>query len=279
MSDLSFRQQVIISVVEKGIIGISVLLVGFLLNVRLQGLKTTHDLALQADRNKATLEAEAVRERQRAEKERIDQYREDARAAKVERDELAKEQREREFKIRQEQHQFEARMKELEADFGQQLAHDRDTRRLNYLASQLAEFYWPLYLRLKVDDVSWEQAGKKYTGTPLEQSLAHTLERDLLLPNQEAAVSLIESHLYLVKPDAELLDVLTKYVKHVGVHRALRSSGIKEDPSYFKVPYPPEAVKVVGARLEKLQAEYQGELDKAQRATLSKTAIATSFTR
>jgi hypothetical protein len=297
MSDLSFRQQMVLTILDKAIIGLVVVVVGFWLNLQLQNTKRAQDFSSQqeAERHQHQLELDKVRwqaeetaehDRQVAknelEKERreagaaevrdrkmagaeLDKQRREAELAaenyrRTSNAELEREQRRHFEDLAQEQRQFDARIKELKINFDQQRENERDIRKLNYMASQLSDFYWPLYLRLKRDTATWKLMHKKWDGTPFERSLGLALDREFILPNHEAAVSLIESHLYLIKPDPQLLDALTKYMKHVSVFKALRSIGSKEDPSAAGAPFPDEVEAIVKDRLEKLQEAYDTEL-------------------
>jgi hypothetical protein len=313
MAEATFRQQLALTVVDKAVIGLLGLAVGFWLSVRQDDLKARSALAAQlgAENRQAASQlatenrqaavqlaaqnhqfvldlvkqsqdalAAAERERKRAKEERDKEFRdarrEAERAGQVAKAQLEKEQRQHEEELSQEQRQFTSHIRELEASFGQRLAQDRDQRQLAYLATQLSEFYWPLYLRLRVDTALSGLLHGKWDGTPLEREVGFAIERDTVIPNHMAAVALINAHLNLVKEDDQLLDALCKYMKHVAAYRALRAAGSREDPSHIQVPYPvgPEGVEeVVKDRLDRVRKEYLAELEAWRRNLPSQSAV------
>lgn len=145
------------------------------------------------------------------------------------------------------------------------------TIRASQLDKLLSEFYWPLYIRLKRDDVIWKTVSyhlkpeynpqratwTNHLSDEMRKKLAEEVENKIIIPNQLEAVAIIRSGVYAAKADKEFLDLLTRYVRHVDAYASLRSCGIKDiDPIDVDEPYPQRLSDAVYARLEKFQEDY-----------------------
>ena len=139
--------------------------------------------------------------------------------------------------------------KELENE----LQKVRDQKRLEILDTQLSKFYWPIYLRLQMDNVIWERILDREAEDPVKQSLGKEIEATVIIPNHELTSDLIQSNIHLAASNKELFDALVRYVRHVAIYKALRSSGNKDiDPLDVGEPWPDDVFrKVKHATLEK----------------------------
>jgi hypothetical protein len=129
---------------------------------------------------------------------------------------------------------------------------------LDFRAGQLRDFYWPLYVGLQKDNVVWRRIlDKRDSDNELKRSVGAIIEKEVVLPNHACLVSVIEKNLYLAEADPELEALLLRYVRHVAVYSAIRSSGeemrfpIKEGEEW-----PHELFPVVESRLRSLQDDY-----------------------
>ena len=112
-----------------------------------------------------------------------------------------------------------------------QMAKIRDEKRLEFLERQLSEFYWPLYIRLEKDRSIWKRILdiNKETNS-LDQRMGVAIEKEVILPNHQAMIQLIETRIHLAQPESKLMAELMRYVKRATEYQALREAG---DTSHF----------------------------------------------
>src|SRR3954469_22872628 len=102
----------------------------------------------------------------------------------------------------------------------------RDAKELDYLDRQLSQFYYPLYIRLHIDGAVWNRILDKSNGNDsLRQRVGDAIERNVILPNHEQMVRIIESSIHLAESDQAGFDQMLQYVRHVAVYKAMRESG------------------------------------------------------
>jgi hypothetical protein len=133
-------------------------------------------------------------------------------------------------------------------------------KQLDLLERQLAEFYWPLYLRLEKDNAVWGKILHRDDRTdPIRQKIAWQIESEFLLPNHEAIIKIVEEKIHLANPDDILLGELLAYIRHVAVFSAPRSAEIQDrDPIALGEPYPKDLFPLVRERTIDLQKRYDG---------------------
>jgi len=171
----------------------------------------------------------------------------DARLAKI--DELAR---------------VEQRLKQVAADveLATKRALDAEnlarTKNLDFRERQLSEFYWPLYVRLQMDNAVWKWLGNVLPESPAtERKIGGALEENFVLPNHRAAVDLIRAKIHLVEDDPELEALLLQYVRHVAIYDALRGLGIRDrDPISLGEPWPENLFARIELHTKRLQAEF-----------------------
>jgi len=147
-----------------------------------------------------------------------------------------------------------------------ELAKVRDQKKLQFLESQLTEFYWPLYLRLQMDNAVWEQILQRKSKDPIKASIAQRIENDFILPNHEAACQIIQSKIHL-GIDPAVIEVLLKYVRHVAVYRAIRASGnLETDPMDVGERWPKAVFPLVERATLDRQREFQAMLEQTGRS-------------
>jgi len=134
----------------------------------------------------------------------------------------------------------------------------RDQKRLDLLQSQLSQFYWPVYLRLEMDNAVWERILDRKSKDSVEANLGATIESEFILPNHEKTSQLIESSIHLAAPDSKVLDASVKYLRHVAVYSALRASGNKDtDPLDVGEPWPEDVFPTIQAATKAKQNEFE----------------------
>ena len=136
--------------------------------------------------------------------------------------------------------------------------NEKFQRLLEFRASQLRDFYWPLYLGLQKDNTIWRRIlDKRDAEDDLRRDVGGIIEGDVVLPNHSHLVTVIEKNFHLAEADAHLEELLLAYVRHVAIYTAIRKAGeelrfpIKEGEEWPHGLFP--AIKT---RLEGLQAEY-----------------------
>lgn len=138
------------------------------------------------------------------------------------------------------------------------------------LERQLSAFLWPMTYFLQKDDALWKRVPQLSREAKLPEDAGRILERDAVIPNHEAALQTIEKHFGLIATDAKLAEEIVKYVRHVTVYRALRSSNQSLNPMDVDEPFPADlgrliehATTNVRQRLEQLRRERYAILDGA----------------
>ena len=147
----------------------------------------------------------------------------------------------------------------------------RDSKRLDYLEKQLSQFYWPIYMRLQVDNAVWENVLAHRGGDDeLRRKVASSVETNLVLPNHTEIVSIIEANIHLAQMDQEEFDAILKFVRHVAVFTALRSEGVGDvDPTWLGEPWPHGFFPLVEKRLRSLQSQYDDMISLSINASTS----------
>jgi hypothetical protein len=139
-----------------------------------------------------------------------------------------------------------------------ELSKLRDQKHLEIVESQLSKFYWPLYLRLQMDNVVWRRILDRTAEDEVKRAVAGQIDANFLLPNHEAICMTIQSNIHLASADATLFDALLRYLRHVAVYKALRASGIHNmDPIALGEGWPKDLFpKIEEATLAK-QREFE----------------------
>jgi len=138
------------------------------------------------------------------------------------------------------------------------------SKRIEFLERQLSGFYWPLYLRLQINNVIWDHlvAGVE----PRDNRQAHVHEELLssfFLPNHEAMLRIIEGNAHLAQPDRELSNQLLRFIRHITIYKTIRGAGLSFDPIAVGEPWPAEFFPLLEQRLQIMQAEYDREIGRA----------------
>jgi hypothetical protein len=134
----------------------------------------------------------------------------------------------------------------------------RDQKRLELLQSQLSQFYWPLFLRMQMDNVIWEKILERQSTDPVIANLAHHVESDFILPNHLEARQIISSNIHLAAPDSSLMIAILKYLRHITIYQALRAGGnISVDPLHVHEPWPGELFPLLESATRARQQEFE----------------------
>jgi len=125
------------------------------------------------------------------------------------------------------------------------------------LQQRLADFYWPLYLRLQRDNVVWGRILERGNDDDIKRRIAREIEEGVILPNHREAVSIIEHGIHVAAIDPQFEVEMLKYLRHVAVYTSARAAGLLDvDPVDLNEPWPREFFPMVESRL----ARYQNEL-------------------
>jgi hypothetical protein len=129
-------------------------------------------------------------------------------------------------------------------------------KRVGFLEQQLSKFYWPIYLHLQKDNLIWERLKERDQDPESGASrLSRQIESGVILPNHQAALTVIEENLHLAG-DKQVCDVTLRYVRHVKIYEMLRAAGVKGDPINYGEGYPTDYFPLIQERVTALQAEY-----------------------
>jgi hypothetical protein len=139
-------------------------------------------------------------------------------------------------------------------------------RLLSFRAEQLSEFYWPIYIRLQIDNAVWERVLGAQTPNRLPPDIGRPMEQ-FLLENHKEILKIIESKFYLAELTPELEKDLLDYVRHVAVYLAMRTTEHYSDkvPVDLNEPWPSSLFPHFKARLGEVQSEYD-EMLRQQRS-------------
>lgn len=132
-------------------------------------------------------------------------------------------------------------------------------KRVERLERQLAEFYWPVYLRLQKDNAVWERILDRDNGDDeLRQAVGREIEKSIVLPNHLEVVDIIESKAHLAEPDERLTKLLQDYLRHIAVYQSMRAAGcFDKDPIYLGEAWPAGLFEEIERRTLTLQREYE----------------------
>lgn len=129
---------------------------------------------------------------------------------------------------------------------------------IDFRERQLAEFYWPLYVRLQMNNSIYQWFERISANSPEgDRQLAVKVEQMFTLPNHREALKIVESKIHLMDKDPELEHLLLLYIRHVALFEALRALGINDkDPIDFGEPWPRDLFSVLARETKKRQEEF-----------------------
>lgn len=138
-----------------------------------------------------------------------------------------------------------------------------------FVDRQLAEFYYPIKLRLEKDSAVWTLsgglAGRVEAGERIEFSAF--IEHQILIPNHDEIVRIMDTKFALLKNSDEaftpeerkaMMAAITHYERHVATYKALRATkiplnpiGVCRDDCSFPLEFP----KFIDARIDALERQ------------------------
>lgn len=133
----------------------------------------------------------------------------------------------------------------------------RDQKRVEFLERQLSEFYYPIYIRLNIDNVVWRRILDRTHKDELKRAIGFAIEREVLLPNHAEIIKILETKMHLAECDDSAFQQMLLYIRHVAVYRALRSVGCNDvDPIALDEHWPKEFYPSIERTVIVLQSEY-----------------------
>jgi hypothetical protein len=151
-------------------------------------------------------------------------------------------------------------LERMKADLALQKDQERirTEKRLDYLERQLSEFYYPLYIGLHVDGAVWDTILARDKDDEIRKKIGEQIDKDVLLPNHEKLILVIQSKIHLAEADQETFDLMMKYVRHASIYRAMRKAEyFDKDPYHLGEPFP----KGLLSNIEKTRALLQSKYD------------------
>ncbi|PSN14248.1 hypothetical protein C7293_12550 [filamentous cyanobacterium CCT1] len=145
-----------------------------------------------------------------------------------------------------------------------EIAKQRFATRLQLLERQLADFYWPIYLRLEKDNVIWKRIlDQEIEDNDSLKKIGEFIEKDIIIPNHEEIIDIIESKIHLAQLDEDLSESLFLYINHVAVYKAAKAanlSGLHSTQRDLLPPWPKKLYPEIAKRTQALQDEYNNLL-------------------
>ena len=130
-------------------------------------------------------------------------------------------------------------------------ANDKETykARLEFVSSQLRDFYWPIKIRLEKNNAVYRLLGNKFVGSRIDS--------EVILPNHLEIINIIEKKIYLAQADDELSSEIFNYVGHVYMYQALRRNGYEGFPNEYKGNnYRETFYKIISDKTSQFQKKY-----------------------
>ena len=225
---MTFYEQLLITLVDKFVIGLIVLIAWYLVNRFLESFKRDRNIEIETFKQQQTRDLEDFKSQQIRELEEF------------------KSNKARELEEFKSVRALENEVKKL-----------REGKHLEYREKQLSHFYWAIYMRLSMDNVIWKKILDKRNDNKELRSIAENIEEKMVLPNHDEIVRILETNIHLMEDDANLLIAIKKYLRHISVYKALRSAGIKDKfPFDYDEPYPTDFFDLISKHAYKIQAEY-----------------------
>jgi len=131
--------------------------------------------------------------------------------------------------------------------------YDKSKTNLEYISTQLSEFYCPLYYRLQKNNAVYKLMSNSFIGEKIDTSV--------VLKNHKEILDILENKYYLARPNDSLASAITQYIKNVSIYRVIRSGNYRAFPKNtfpqdFGAGYPDDLFKLVQERTFKLQYTY-----------------------
>jgi hypothetical protein len=145
------------------------------------------------------------------------------------------------------------------ANLAAELERARRTRDLEFREKQLSQFYWPICFRFMKDTAIWKLVPQLYgkASKRISDQVGREIELNYLIKNHEEIVAIMESNIHLAQADAELLQMIGDYVRHVAAYKALRATSTYDlNPIDVGEPLPQDLLVKFENRKTHLQAEF-----------------------
>jgi hypothetical protein len=131
--------------------------------------------------------------------------------------------------------------------------------KIEFIQSQLSEFYWPLLFRLEKDNAVWTRIMNP------EKRLAANIEEKFILPNHDEILQLLDSKSYLMFNSTEkiqglLIDAIKQYERHIAVYKALKSIGDTRRPADLGENWPKNFDQIIRIRIVELERQREALL-------------------
>lgn len=128
-----------------------------------------------------------------------------------------------------------------------------------FIEKQLAEFYYPIQLRLHKNHSVFDNFNKNREAKT-DMKLARRIEETFVLPNHEENIKIIDEHFNLIKNDSDnaqklapLMQAMNAYESHVAVYKALKDTGDYRTPIQLNEPFPKEFFRLIEVRIAELE--------------------------
>lgn len=121
-----------------------------------------------------------------------------------------------------------------------------------HIEKELAGFYYPISMRLKIDDALWPKLSNMQ-----DQKLRLELEKSIVLPNQEEILKIILQNPEVLKEDEKLREQVFKFIKHAVIQKSLRQAAqFNRDAISEDEGWPADFEPAIDKQAAVLQARY-----------------------
>ena len=130
-------------------------------------------------------------------------------------------------------------------------ANDKETykARLEFVTSQLRDFYWPIKIRLEKNNALYRLLGNSF--------VSDRIDSEVILPNHLETIAIIEKKIHLAQADDTLSFEISNYIGHVYMYQALRRGGYDGFPDdYAGNDYRDSFYKIISDRTLRFQMDY-----------------------
>jgi hypothetical protein len=143
----------------------------------------------------------------------------------------------------------------------QELKISQHTEQIRFVDKQLAEFFYPVKMRLERDNAVWEVSARNRRDEGLNLKLSKDIEANLLMPNHEEIMDLIKTKFHLLANPTETIELapliaaMNRYQRHVTIYKALYQSKDKRFPASVcsGCEYPKEFEVLINKHIKNLE--------------------------
>lgn len=135
------------------------------------------------------------------------------------------------------------------------LLMEKRKRKIQNIEDKLKLFYWPILIRLEMDNAIWNTIlSKRDDKDSIQYRIANHVEKSNILKTHAEVLKIINDYTYLADPDDELIKEIKGYVRNVTILKALRDAGEERMfPLELGAAYPKNFYRLIKDKTEYYQ--------------------------